>query len=98
MTTPIEGASTNCYCSSTGTKSILGDIQRASIPGSALVTECCWRTICRVRAQNPNEVEPEVWVEICTTRANLGGFSTRTVLPDVPTLKRWTKRDSPMRC
>jgi len=54
MTTPIEGASTNCYCSSTGTKSILGDIQRASIPGSALVTECCWRTICRVHAQNPN--------------------------------------------
>lgn len=78
MTTPSK-----CYCRSTATKSILADIQRASVPDSALRADCCWSEICRVYAQHRDEIDREMWVELCRHRGTLGGFSKKPpVLPD----------------
>jgi hypothetical protein len=56
-----------CYCNLEESE-ILGDLRVGSVPDEALVNQCCWRTICRVRGLNFNAVDPEIWREICQRR------------------------------
>jgi hypothetical protein len=58
------------YCENSD-EDILDDIMRDSIPGHALVRDCCWRRICEVRGRNFDSVDEETWVEICRQRAEI---------------------------
>ena len=59
---------TTCYCERSES-AILRDLLRGRIPEEGLVNTCCWRRVCRVRANN--ELDPEVWIRICTERGYL---------------------------
>ncbi len=56
-----------CYCNLPESE-ILSDLKSGSVPEAALVNQCCWRTICRVRGLNFNSVDPETWRDICQQR------------------------------
>jgi hypothetical protein len=47
---------------------ILVDILVREIPDIALVSDCCWRKICRVRGRYFRDVPDERWTEICRKR------------------------------
>jgi hypothetical protein len=59
-----------CYCA-VSPQVILKDIESASVPDEALVQECCWATICRVRGWHLEAVDSEVWRDLCTKRGYL---------------------------
>ncbi len=48
---------------------LLADLVRCSPPPEALVRNCCWANICRLRARYPAQIDPESWSTICHTRA-----------------------------
>ena len=56
-----------CYCNLSESE-ILSDLKAGSVPEEALVNQCCWRTICRVRGLNFNSIDPETWRETCQKR------------------------------
>jgi hypothetical protein len=57
-----------CYCS-TPDNDILDDLKAGSVPEDALVSSCCWKNICRVRARFFGQVPDETWIAICRRRA-----------------------------
>lgn len=59
--------SSGCYCKSSH-QEILDDIKDSSLPDDALLRNCCWSAICRVRALHFNMVDPETWRDICSHR------------------------------
>ncbi len=61
-----------CYCD-TNASEVLDDIVRETVPDEALVNGCCWRHICRVRGGNFNQIDPEVWSDLCRRRGYLFG-------------------------
>ena len=59
-----------CYCDNKQYV-VLKDIVEDSIPDEALVSKCCWSTICRARSKNMESVQEETWSAICTKRGYL---------------------------
>jgi hypothetical protein len=59
-----------CYCNVLESK-VLHDLKRGAPPEEALVTSCCWKTICRVRGRNYNQLDAETWIDICRKRGYL---------------------------
>jgi len=58
-------------CSHYSAEDFLADMVRGSLPPDALTRNCCWREICRVRAQNSHRVDPQTWQDICHVRGYL---------------------------
>jgi hypothetical protein len=63
-----------CYCGHRD-EEILNDIKRGAIPDEALVNNCCYKTICKVRgtyfSQSDYEEYAETWSEICRKKGYL---------------------------
>lgn len=59
-----------CYCD-TSPQIILKDLLEGTIPDEALVRDCCWKEICRVRGSNVDAADSEQWRELCRRRGLL---------------------------
>ncbi len=60
-------ATVGCYCNLSESE-VLNDLKAGSVPEDALLNQCCWRTICRVRGLHFSSIDPETWREICQHR------------------------------
>ncbi len=58
-------------CGHYSQEELLGDLLRCSLPSEALVRDCCWSEICRIRALSRPSIDPETWRELCATRGYL---------------------------
>lgn len=59
-----------CYCDKDEME-ILEDIRNRNIPEEALVRNCCWSQVCRIRGNAPGFVSSDTWSEICRQRGYL---------------------------
>jgi hypothetical protein len=66
-----------CYCDNPP-GDILNDLERGAVPDEALVRDCCWRTICKVRGDSKYapwgrdwDQDGEIWRGVCQKRGHL---------------------------
>jgi len=68
-----KGSGSGCYCE-TPREQVLADLKHGSIPDEALVRNCCYKWICKVRGtfgfglqegSSDYENEAEAWRELC---------------------------------
>jgi hypothetical protein len=50
---------------------IVRDLVQCSFSPESLTRSCCWKQICRVRADNYEAIDGETWKEICRIRGYL---------------------------
>ncbi len=74
-----KGGGSGCYCE-TPQKQVLADLKHGSIPDEALLRDCCYKWICKVRGTSrfglpdgsPDyEKEAEAWSELCRKKGYL---------------------------
>jgi hypothetical protein len=58
-------------CSHFDLAELANDLLRFSLPSEALVRNCCWSEICRIRATIQPKISEEDWSHICFTRGYL---------------------------
>ena len=65
-----------CYCEKPDIE-IGKDLKSGTVPDDALLRNCCWRKICKVRGKWFQEIGDLAWSQLCDKRAELSGKEQR---------------------
>ncbi len=61
---------TQCYCERPWYE-IAKDLDKGTIPDSALIKKCCWKRICKINLSKVINLGRYDWKELCKRRGHL---------------------------